>query len=317
SELDTPLVECLDLFDASNSTIQPRSLIETYGGWSKTDVEKLKLFMATNYTDGSNVDWKLAGIYMNVRSFEWLTARWTDKERDRMKDLIEQHMESTTILELVDIIKRELPARLKSDISIFSRQYVHELKAGRMNMNQMIQMRELVAEYGDDWDRIGKALGVPPSRARPLDDRVNSVTSEVQRLIKSNGAVDWSQVRQTTGLGMHECLELSQYDVGKTSWDYRPDSFSHSMVDRMTSFIEEYYPAAVPVNSRAVSNFMWVAMGDCIRIHNMFQGKFTWTDAEYAQAEALRAQGLTFKEVARRVLESTLLTRSYQKSPNG
>ncbi|KAJ2352468.1 hypothetical protein GGH92_001248, partial [Coemansia sp. RSA 2673] len=83
-----------------------------------------------------------------------------------MKDLIEQHMESTTILELVDIIKRELPARLKSDISIFSRQYVHELKAGRMNMNQMIQMRELVAEYGDDWDRIGKALGVPPSRAR-------------------------------------------------------------------------------------------------------------------------------------------------------
>ncbi|KAJ2104649.1 hypothetical protein GGI16_002692, partial [Coemansia sp. S142-1] len=97
---------------------------------------------------------------------EGLTARWTDKERDRMKDLIEQHMESTTILELVDIIKRELPARLKSDISIFSRQYVHELKAGRMNMNQMIQMRELVAEYGDDWDRIGKALGVPPSRAR-------------------------------------------------------------------------------------------------------------------------------------------------------
>ncbi|KAJ2071771.1 hypothetical protein GGH13_003144, partial [Coemansia sp. S155-1] len=492
SELDTPLVECLDLFDASNSTIQPRSLIETYGGWSKTDVEKLKLFMATNYTDGSNVDWKLAGIYMNVRSFEcqrvgqgtfsdtisevgyrricelrestlsWkdihqyflqypsekslmsryhecrrglegfategLIARLTDEERDRMKDLIEQHMESTTILELVDIIKRELPARLKSDISIFSRQYVHELKAGRMNMNQMIQMRELVDEYGDDWDCIGKALGVPPSRARrnwlehsgdvgnnsalsidearqlqqlidsgikpqeatrllrirlyrayqdkspvakslasrrrdaalsgspwaaaddetllkivhgttisgairweqvsmvldrsisackqrlsainrkrsrkqALDERVNSVTSEAQRQIKLNGAVDWSQVCQATGLGMHECLELSQHDVGKASWHYDPDSFSHSMVDRMTSFIEEYYLAPVPVNSRAVSNFMWVAMGDCIRIHNMFQGKFMWTDAEYAQAEALRAQGLTFKEVARRVLE--------------
>ncbi|KAJ2061749.1 hypothetical protein GGI08_002796 [Coemansia sp. S2] len=43
---------------------------------------------------------------------------------------------------------------------------LHELKAGRMNMNQMIQVRELVDEYGDDWDRIGKALGVPPSRAR-------------------------------------------------------------------------------------------------------------------------------------------------------
>ncbi|KAJ2032957.1 hypothetical protein H4S03_005975 [Coemansia sp. S3946] len=286
-------------------------------------------------------------------------------------------MESTTILELVDIIKRELPARPKSDISIFSHQYVHELKAGRMNMNQMIQMRELVDEYGDDWDCIGKALGVPPSRARrnwvehsgdvasrrrdaalsgspwaaaddetllkivhgttisgairweqvsmvldrsisackqrlsainrkrsrkqALDERVNSVTSEAQRQIKLNGAVDWSQVCQATGLGMHECLELSQHDVGKASWHYDPDSFSHSMVDRMTSFIEEYYPAPVPVNSRAVSNFMWVAMGDCIRIHNVFQGKFTWMDAEYEQAEALRAQGLAFKEVARRL----------------
>ncbi|KAJ2012689.1 hypothetical protein GGI14_005718, partial [Coemansia sp. S680] len=83
-----------------------------------------------------------------------------------MKDLIEQHMESTTILELVDIIKRELPARPKSDINIFSHQYVHELRAGRMNINQMIQMRELVDEYGDDWDRIGKALGISQSGAR-------------------------------------------------------------------------------------------------------------------------------------------------------
>ncbi|KAJ2246296.1 hypothetical protein GGI13_005497 [Coemansia sp. RSA 455] len=145
------------------------------------------------------------------------------------------------------------------------------------------------------------AINRKRKRKQALDDRVNSVTSEVQRHIKSNGAVDWSQVSQATGLGMRECLELSQHDVGKASWHYDPDSFSYSMVDRMTSFIEEYYPAPVPVNSRAVSNFMWVAMGDCIRIHNVFQGKFTWTDAEYEQAEALRAQGLTFKEVARRL----------------
>ncbi|KAJ2420215.1 hypothetical protein GGF41_004337, partial [Coemansia sp. RSA 2531] len=145
------------------------------------------------------------------------------------------------------------------------------------------------------------AINRKRKRKQALDDRVNLVTSEVQRQIKSNGAVGWSQVCQATGLGMHECLELSQHDVGKASWHYDPDSFSHSMVDRMTSFIEEDYPALAPVNSRAVSNFMWVAMGDCIRIHNVFQGKFTWMDAEYEQAEALRAQGLTFKEVARRL----------------
>ncbi|KAJ2098326.1 hypothetical protein GGI09_003374 [Coemansia sp. S100] len=68
SELDIPLIECLDHFCAL--TIQPRSLIETFGGWSRTDMEKLKRFIAANYTDDSTVDWKLAGIYMNVDALE-------------------------------------------------------------------------------------------------------------------------------------------------------------------------------------------------------------------------------------------------------
>ncbi|KAJ2054830.1 hypothetical protein GGI17_006787, partial [Coemansia sp. S146] len=230
SELDIPLIECLDLFDASNSTIQPRSLIETYGGWSKTDMEKLKQFIADNYADSSTVDWKLVGSYMNVDALEcqrvgqgtfngtlsnvgyrricnlydsglrwkdihqyflqyhnekslmtrwyWLksklegktsnrlTAEWTDSERERMKNLIKQHAQSTTRSELVDIIKRELSARPLSDIRLFSSQYVRELKTGRMRASQMTQLRELVAEYGEDWDRISEALGVLPSRAR-------------------------------------------------------------------------------------------------------------------------------------------------------
>ncbi|KAJ2056221.1 hypothetical protein GGI17_006305, partial [Coemansia sp. S146] len=170
SELGIPLIKCLEFFDTSISTIQPRSLIKTYGGWSKTDMEKLKQFIADNCADSSTVDWRLVGSYMSVdalecqrvgqgtfndmlsnvgyrricelresklswkdihqhflqyqnekslmRRYQWvkaklegktnnrLTAEWTDSERERMKNLIKQHVQSTTRSELVDIIKR-------------------------------------------------------------------------------------------------------------------------------------------------------------------------------------------------------------------
>ncbi|KAJ2057911.1 hypothetical protein GGI17_005360 [Coemansia sp. S146] len=499
SELGIPLIECLDLFDASNSTMQPRSLVETYGGWSTTDMEKLKRFIAANYADDSTVNWKLAGAYMNVDALEcqrvglrtfneplnavgyrricelresklswkeirqcflqypnenslngrygWFKtklkgktakrpiAKWTNSEHKQMKDLIEQHVESTSRSELVDIIKCKLPAKPLGDIRIFFDRYAYKFKTGRLRLDQIARLRELVAEYGEDWDRIGEALGVLPSRAqhnwikyggdvedrfawsldeirqlqRLVDSGVKSqeatqlmgikprwaceakaknvkysaakqkrgdalsgfpwaaaddetllkmvnvpgtnttakweqaskalgrsviackcrfavvnhnrkhtqatvdiqslVTSEVQRQFESNGTVEWSQVSQATGLGMRECLELSQYDVGKASWQYDLDSFSQSMVNRMTGFIKEHYPAPVPVNYRAVSNYMWVSMYDCVRIHDMLQGKFKWTEADYERAAALKAQGLTFKEVGRH-LSPTLTLRS-------
>ncbi|KAJ2112680.1 hypothetical protein IW146_004438 [Coemansia sp. RSA 922] len=460
SELDTPLIECLDLFDASNSTIQPRSLIDTYGGWSKPDVEKLKLFMTTNYAGCSTIDWRLVGIYMNVDALEcqriglgtfnypinevgyrrirefrdsglsWkdvyqhfmqypnekslqnryyqfkakpngktterLTTQWTDVERERMKDLIEQHMESTARSELVDIIKRELPNRPLSDIRLLCRQYVHKPNAGRMSLDRLTRLRELVGEYGEDWDRIGKVLDVLPSKARycwimyggnvgkrfalssdetrKLQHLVGSgvkykeaakllgivsphgyyykpaqltsigdthlksswTSTEDETLLKmvdvsmagtaakweqaskalgrsleSSGTVDWSKVSQATELGLRECLELSQYDDGKARWQYDPDSFSQDMADRMTDFIKEHYPVPVPVIYRAVSNFMWVDMEDCIRIHDMLQGKFKWTEADYERATALRAKGLTWKEVARHLSPTISLHSVY------
>ncbi|KAJ2797349.1 hypothetical protein H4S07_005970, partial [Coemansia furcata] len=206
SELDIPLIECLDLFDTLNSTIQPRSLIETNGGWAKADTERLKQFTEANYADSSTIDWRLVGAYMNVDSLEcqriglgtfseqlneggyrricelrdsglsWkdlegrerdrLTAEWTDAERKRMEDLMKRHMESASRSELVDIIQRELPARPLSDIRLFFDRYAYYLKAGYLSLDQMARMRGLVDEYGDDWDRIGEALDVLPSRAR-------------------------------------------------------------------------------------------------------------------------------------------------------
>ncbi|KAJ2056250.1 hypothetical protein GGI17_006295 [Coemansia sp. S146] len=92
---------------------------------------------------------------------------------------------------------------------------------------------------------------------------------------------DRQALSEAMGLGLRECLELSQYDVGKARWHYNPDLFSQDMADSMTGFIEEYYSAPTPVNYRAVSNFMWVTMEDCIHIHDVLQGKFKWTRADY------------------------------------
>ncbi|KAJ1924909.1 hypothetical protein LPJ71_000349, partial [Coemansia sp. S17] len=75
-------------------------------------------------------------------------------------------MESTARFKLVNIIKQEIPNRPLSDIRLFCRQYVHKPNAGRMSLDQMTQLRELVGEYGEDWDRIGKVLDVLPPMAR-------------------------------------------------------------------------------------------------------------------------------------------------------
>ncbi|KAJ2691126.1 hypothetical protein IWW39_000186 [Coemansia spiralis] len=391
-EVDLPLIECLDLFDASNSTIKPCSLIETNGGWSAKDMEKLQRFIATNYSESSAVDWKLAGAFMNVdslecqrlglgtfigpinevayrrinelrksnlswkeihqhfrqysneltlyRSYRWfkaklegrappgLTAPWTDAERGLMKGLLSRHGESTTRSEMVGIIQRELPDRPLNDIRRFYTGYFSGLKAGYLSKSQMTRLRGLVAEYGEDWDRVGKALGILPSRARfnwirdggepntmtakearqlhrklepAVDDSVSRVTSEAQRQFELSSAVDWSQVSQTTGLGERECLELSQHDDGKAKWHYDPNAFSQSMADRMTSFIREHYPAPVPMNYRAVSNFMWIDMEDCIRIHDMLEGRFKWTKANGERAAKLWDLGLTLEDIARQL----------------
>ncbi|KAJ2018117.1 hypothetical protein GGI06_002772 [Coemansia sp. S85] len=167
------------------------------------------------------------------------------------------------------------------------------------------------------WEHISKTLGrtitICKTRAsilrrsrmleRALGDNKSLVTSEVQRQLGLGGAADWSQVSQAAGLGLRECLELSQHDDGKARWHYDPDTPSQAMIGRMTSFIKGHYPAPTPVNYRAVSNFMWIVMEDCIQIHEMAQGKFKWTEANVEQAAALRAQGLAYKEISRLVDE--------------
>ncbi|KAJ2504690.1 hypothetical protein IWW47_002406, partial [Coemansia sp. RSA 2052] len=102
-----------------------------------------------------------------------------------------------------------------------------------------------------------------------------------------------------TGLSIRECLEHSQYDIGKAHWRYDPDPSSQSMADCMTSFIDEHYPSPAPVNYRAMSNYLWIDVDDCMCMYGIFRGKFKWTKADLERAAELRAKGLTFKEIAR------------------
>ncbi|KAJ2447273.1 hypothetical protein GGF42_005480, partial [Coemansia sp. RSA 2424] len=77
------------------------------------------------------------------------------------------------------------------------------------------------------------------------------------------------------------------------------------MADRMTSFIDEHYPSPVPVNYRAMSNYLWIDVDGCMRMYGIFRGKFKWTKADLERATELRAQGLSFTEVSRLVEEYT------------
>ncbi|KAJ2337154.1 hypothetical protein GGI00_000417 [Coemansia sp. RSA 2681] len=71
------------------------------------------------------------------------------------------------------------------------------------------------------------------------------------------------------------------------------------MADHMSSFIDEHYPSPAPVNYRAMSNYLWIDVDDCMCMYGISRSKFKWTTADLERAAELRAQGLTFKEVAR------------------
>ncbi|KAJ2755367.1 hypothetical protein GGI19_001719, partial [Coemansia pectinata] len=120
------------------------------------------------------------------------------------------------------------------------------LETRYMSVDLMALLRELVGEYGEDWDRIGEALGVLSSKAQ------------------HNWVMFGGGAAQHLGAESHSFCQV----------DTTATEFSGNMASRMTGFIKEHYPASTPVNYRAVSNFMWVTMEDCTHMHSMLHGRF-------------------------------------------
>ncbi|KAJ1842136.1 hypothetical protein LPJ73_005894, partial [Coemansia sp. RSA 2703] len=127
------------------------------------------------------------------------------------------------------------------------------------------------------------------------------VTRVCKEEYMSAGCIDWVKVSKLTGLDQLECMKLCDMEDYKSQWIYDANTFSWDDANRMTDFIVAKYPRTLPVNYRAVSNYMWIKIGDCIDMHNMLQGKFRWTDEAKDRVVQMRSQGHTFRYIAKQL----------------
>ncbi|KAJ2377038.1 hypothetical protein IW150_001621, partial [Coemansia sp. RSA 2607] len=130
------------------------------------------------------------------------------------------------------------------------------------------------------------------------ESKVEMVTRVCKEEYMSAGCIDWVKVSKLTGLDQLEFMELCDMEDYKSQWIYDPKTFSWDDANRMTDFIAANYPGTLPVNYRAVSNYMWIKIGDCIHMHNMLQGKFRWTNAVINRIAQMRSQGHKFRYIA-------------------
>ncbi|KAJ2712930.1 hypothetical protein H4R19_002502 [Coemansia spiralis] len=179
--------------------------------------------------------------------------------------------------------------------------------------DDLTQLQQLVAGYrGDpvDWGAVGKQLGrhspacitmhyalKRPPPAKPRHRPTDPVSLEVQRQLARGSSVDWEQVSQAVGLDVRQCLELSQIDEGKGRWIYDPDTFLWATAERMKALIADNYPAPMMANFRAVSNYLWLDMDDCIRMEGVLRGEMVQRDELKAQITEMRRLGMMYKDI--------------------
>ncbi|KAJ2770345.1 hypothetical protein IWQ56_002197 [Coemansia nantahalensis] len=133
------------------------------------------------------------------------------------------------------------------------------------------ELLQLVADYGDE--------------PRVFADAIDTV---VQKQLACGSGVDWEKASQAVGLNVRRWLELCRVDEGKGRWIYHPDTVSWTPAKRMEAFIADNYPAPAVPNFRAVSNYLWIDMDDCIRMFDVLRGKIMWTDELKAWAVEMR-----------------------------
>ncbi|KAJ2768922.1 hypothetical protein IWQ57_003328 [Coemansia nantahalensis] len=138
----------------------------------------------------------------------------------------------------------------------------------------------------------------PTDPKRALADAVDTV---VQRQLACGSGIDWEQVGQAAVLDVRKCLELCRVDEGKERWIYHPDTVSWTPAKRMEAFIADNYPAPAAPNFRAVSNYLWIDMDDCIRMFDVLRGKIVWTDELKAWAVEMRESGMTYPMITRKL----------------
>ncbi|KAJ2782886.1 hypothetical protein H4R18_002035 [Coemansia javaensis] len=245
-------------------------------------------------------------------------TRWEPAETERVREIIEQTYTLGRQRATVDAIASEFPDKdaVSDDPA--------ESKAGRWTDEDMARVVDLVEGYRGssvDWEAVGMKMGRTARsclqkygalhiqmQVEPQARHADAVAEEVRRQLESGPAVDWTRVSWAVGLSELDCLEICRIDDGKARWVYDPDTFSHETADRLKAFIAENYPPPTPLNTHAVSNYLWIDIKDCVRLIQLVTGEFKWTPGLYSRVIELHDQGMSFKEIARQI--SPYLTES-------
>ncbi|KAJ2554890.1 hypothetical protein EV175_002440 [Coemansia sp. RSA 1933] len=76
SELQMPLLQCLQMLDSKEQPFVERHIPETIG-WSIDDISALKVFTEMYFQENMTVaDWTLAGKYMNISYSDCIAKMW-------------------------------------------------------------------------------------------------------------------------------------------------------------------------------------------------------------------------------------------------
>ncbi|KAJ2674700.1 hypothetical protein IWW42_001546 [Coemansia sp. RSA 1085] len=367
-ELDMPLLECLDLYDASQSSISPRSFPKLVD-WPDEELQLLQQFVNKNFNSMTTKEWRLVEIYMNVKqvdcsgaytlisskpmspevadliskyretglkwkdihsrftiysthdslraSYKLFTRKphsmpetgkkyikWTEAQTDRVRELIQKHYMPGSVKPVADIVKAEFPEKTENQVIGKIRQIVYR---AYIPYSERDDVKRLVDKYGEDWDRIAQELQITTKHDSILRLYQGSWVQNQHHHADTNGGVykhecvDWAQISAAVGLSQRVCLEANEFNEGKSHWEYDPDAFSQEMADRMTQFIKSNYPYPIPVNYQAVSNYMWIDKNDCYKMAKLLDGEIDWTRELKERVVALRKQGMTYKDIAKRI----------------
>ncbi|KAJ2714878.1 hypothetical protein H4R19_001502, partial [Coemansia spiralis] len=253
-------------------------------------------------------------------------AAWSKEGTKRVKEVTLQHYRPGDLSQIADVLVREFPdttrLAIKSKITIL---VVAKLAQLRCDIDRMAQ---LVDVHGADWERIGREMDAPPRMAQQawLDHQLSTNPAphasrpwspddltQLQQLaagyrgapvdwqLACGSGIDWEQVSRAVGVDVRQCLELSQIDEGKGRWIYDPDTFSWATAERMKAFIADNYPAPTTANFRAVSNYLWLDMDDCIHLEGVLRGEMERTDELRAKITEMRRLGMTYKDIGLRL----------------
>ncbi|KAJ2317653.1 hypothetical protein IWW51_005311, partial [Coemansia sp. RSA 2702] len=290
-DLDMPLMECLDLFDVSLSSVPVRSLPK-FMDWLPDDFPLLKGFVQQFPGTLTADEWRLVSAFMNIKLagcvmaysmcihprmttelFE-LIASYHSTEETTANRLFWNSDDKARLLHLVTLYD---PRAV--DWATISRELRRNVSACKLKYRQLRKQHE-------------------PKRVTEHDD---AVSHAVKKQYTQNQSVDWARVSESVGLSERECLEANQFGDGKAWWIYDPNTFSWDMANRMTAFIQTNYPRPLPVNYTAVSNYMWIERDDCIKMAGLLRGEMTWTKDAVAKVVELRNQGMMYKDIARQL----------------